>query len=179
MSCTKCGSNTSPCGCGDKPLTTIPVFPCPPDVNCPTPEPCDEIFNAACISYLGPEIVDLGITPGMRFDQIIQILALSVTNPGCIVQPTTCLSVSTLALNQVTNMSIVPSWVLVPTAINYQIEYKLSTNLVWTLNPLLPPTATQDLISGLVPNTSYDVRINAICSFGNCYSVTLRILTLP
>lgn len=177
--CSKCGtSNNIPCGCQDQGLTTVPTFTCPPGVDCPNPEPCSEIMSADCIIYTGPAILDLGINTGDRFSTIIQKLILLATNPGCITPTSTCKSITSLSIPALSNTSIQVGWGLSPTATGYQVEFKLSTAVTWTLMPLQGPTATANVISGLVPNTLYDIRVNALCVSGNCYSVTLQIKTL-
>lgn len=177
--CAKCGcAPNASCGCQDQGLTTIPTFSCPPNVNCPTPEPCSEVWDAACIIYTGPTILDLGINTGDRFDEIIQKLILLATNPGCVLPTSTCLAITTLSLPVITSSTIQVGWGLSITAINYQVEYKLSTSLSWTLLPLQGPTATSNIITGLLADTNYDVRVNAICALGNCYSITFQTKTL-
>ncbi len=177
MACSQCGSTKS-CGCKDLALTTIPVYKCPPDTRCPNPEPCSEIVDAACIMYTGPDILELGVNYGDRFNTIIQKLILFTTNPTCVDVTSTCQSTSTLALVGLTNTTITIGWALSPTAINYQVEYKASNSNIWLLNTIVGPAITADVITALVPSTSYDVRVNAICNSGNCYSVTFVITTL-
>ena len=74
-----------PCSCGDVGYTTPLPPPCEIGTEaCPTPDPCGETFCAECIPYCGDTIVDLGITQGTRMDVVVQMLALYLTNPGCI-----------------------------------------------------------------------------------------------
>ncbi len=176
MACTSCGNNRS-CGCSDKAFTTVPTFTCPPDVNCPSPEICSEFTDANCVLYSGYGIVDLNINTGDRLNSIIQKLTLLATNPGCMTS-TTCRSIDNLIITKVTNTTIVPQWTLISTAINYQVEFKLATDTLWTLLPIVSSTITTDTISTLIPNTNYYVRVNTFCSVGNCYSVTLLVKTL-
>lgn len=175
----KCG-HTDECGCKDTALEIPANFSNDPAV-CPDPEPCSELFDMACICYNGPPIVDLGINPGDRFDDILQILILGITNPGCILPGNACIS----ALNVTTiptvctSNSITVTWDLSATAVNYQVEYKESTGSTWLLLPIVGPTVTQDTMGGLTPDTWYDIRVNAICASGNCYSLTMQIKTDP
>lgn len=174
--CNKCGTNKM-CGCQDKAFTTIPIFTCPPDANCPSPEVCSEFTDANCVIYSGFGIVDININTGDRLNSIIQKLTLLATNPDCVTS-STCRSIDSLIIFKVTNTTILPQWNVVSTGINYQVEYKLATDVLWTLLPILGPTATTDTISGLIPSTNYYVRVNTFCSAGNCYSVTLLVKTL-
>ncbi len=80
----QCGHNV-PCGCKDKALTTSP--------NCNTAEECQgercaEIFSQECITYAGETITfdytgtDFIVKPGMRLDQIVQKLMITLSgNP--------------------------------------------------------------------------------------------------
>jgi hypothetical protein len=63
MSCQKCGTTNTSCGCKDTAYTTVKTFTCPPDTLCPTPIKCSQFFDAACV-YLTDGIVDAGIQPG-------------------------------------------------------------------------------------------------------------------
>lgn len=172
----QCGHSGS-CGCQDKAFTTIPSYSCPPDENCPNPEPCSEFYDSSCIQYTGPEIVDVPILTGERLSSIVQKLVILSTNPGCI-SGGTCASVTTLAITNVTNTSISAGWGLVTGTVNYQIEYKLASSGTWILGTLLGPTINFDTITGLIPEETYHIRVNAICTVGNCYSVTLLVKTL-
>lgn len=86
MSCSKCGSVSSGCGCKDTAYTTPKVYTCPPDTSCPQPVRCSEFLDAACV-FLNDGIADAGIQPGSSLESIIQQLILLVTNPGCVDAP--------------------------------------------------------------------------------------------
>lgn len=83
MSCSKCGSVNTSCGCKDTAYTTPKVYTCPPDTSCPQPVRCSEFMDAACI-FLNDGIADAGIQPGSSLESIVQQLILLVTNPGCV-----------------------------------------------------------------------------------------------
>lgn len=178
--CKKCGSNTK-CGCKDTALQIPTQFINDPAI-CPDPEECSELFDMNCICYNGDPIVDLDINPGDRLEEILQKLVLSITNPGCAQfgDPlATCLSVLNLAAGTITDNSITVTWDLEALAINYQLEYKEATATSWLINPLLGPTIDTDTAGGLLADTEYDLRVNAFCATGSCYSLTIRIKTLP
>ena len=86
MSCQKCGTTNTSCGCKDTAYTTVKTFTCPPDTLCPTPVKCSEFLDAACV-YLTDGIVDAGIQPGSSLESILQQLVLLVTNPACVDAP--------------------------------------------------------------------------------------------
>lgn len=166
-----------PCGCDDHPLGTPP--PCEiGTVTCPNPDPCAETFSAACVVYTGDSIVDLGINRGDRLDSILQRIGLFLTNPGCITSGSTCLAVIDLHSTSIGTSTVVLAWSAVATATNYTVEYKAVGALTWILNPTIAISANPtDTIAGLVTGTEYDIRVNAGCALGSCYSLTIRVKT--
>lgn len=167
-----CGCN-KPCGCGDVVLTTPPSCP----VQCTNGDPCPETFDAKCLVYMGNTIANLGITTGMRFDDILQILVMGIVNPGCIYPSAPCQGVVGLKSTSISAGTINLKWLPVSTAVNYQVEYRATTSATWITNPVT--TNTVDSIGGLLPNTSYYVRVKTTCGSGNCYSLVLTITTTP
>jgi hypothetical protein len=175
MICTKCKKNKNQCGCV-KGISTPAV--CTNSLPaCPNPDPCSETFNAACIVYMGDDIVDLDIKKGDRIDKVIQKLVLAITNPGCVLPTTACNAVLGLATTSITSSIIQLSWMVALGAVNYSVEYKEVSSPTWIINPIVGPTITNDYISGLIPSTEYHIRVNTICASGNCYSVTLKVKT--
>ena len=166
-----------PCGCNDHPVGTPP--PCEQGtITCPNPDPCAETFSAGCVVYTGDSIVDLGITRGDRMDVIVQRLALFLTNPSCVDPTSSCLAILGLASTGIGTSTVALSWLMATTATGYTVAYKQTGAVSWTLNPSLGPLANPtDTIAGLLPNTEYDIRVNATCASGSCYSVTIRVKT--
>jgi hypothetical protein len=259
-----CKHNT-PCSCGDVGYTTPLATPCEIGTDaCPNPDPCGETFCAECIPYCGDTIVDLGINSGTRMDVVVQMLALYLTNPGCIIPNTTgsvtnifispagigysinqsfpntpliggtgagaigtvttgsagevtsvvvtsagagytegdylapdtgvvgvpsvgalfqisiasCKSVLGLASTATTNSIIKLAWLTEPSATQYEVEYKLATAAIWSINPAVAQsTLPTDAIGGLLPNTAYHIRVKSTCPNGTCYSVTILVTT--
>ena len=167
-----CGHNFK-CGCSDAALTT-PIS-CPTDEGCENPEICSQIWDAHCVVYNGDEIVDLDINPGDRMDVILQKQVLNSLNPGCINPLNTCRSVLNLRSTSITTSTISIAWDTVATAVSYQLEYKVSGAASRTLNPAV--VIGSDVIGGLLSATDYNIRINAICASGGCYSLTINVKT--
>jgi len=46
-------NNCQDCGCKDK---FLPVAPCTDPAECPSPEKCEETFDAACVQYTGLDL---------------------------------------------------------------------------------------------------------------------------
>jgi hypothetical protein len=78
-----------PCSCGDVGYTTPLPAPCEIGTEaCPNPDPCGETFCAECIPYCGDTSVDLGGRRIIKKDVVVQMMALFLTNPGCIIPDT-------------------------------------------------------------------------------------------
>ena len=61
MACSTCQSTNTSCGCKDIPLTTAPVYTCPPDIKCPDPTPCYETIQDTCVKHsINYSIVEFG-----------------------------------------------------------------------------------------------------------------------
>lgn len=169
---------TKPCGCADTGLTT--PNPCVHDSpECPFPNPCAESFSDCCAIHDGPTIVDTGIMQGDSLCNILQIMSLWATNPTCMQQGGTCRSPLALAPSTITPASIKVGWTCPIVPLNFQVEYKLTTVLSWTVNPMVSGTTLTDTIGGLTPNTYYHIRVSALCGTSSCYSVTLIVQTKP
>lgn len=162
------------CGCSDLPLRLC--APCTPTL-CGNGDPCAETFSAACVVYTGDTIVDLGIMKGQRLDSIIQLFALLATNPGCAYPTAPCQSVLGVQSTTLSATTIGLKWLPAINATSYQVEYRTTTAVTWTLNPPVTQSPNpSDLIGGLLPNTSYYIRVKSICST-SCYSLTILVTT--
>ena len=180
MACNNCGKVNKECGCKDGPFTTVPGCACAPDANCPVPQTCVEMTDTACVALNDYAIVDTGIPEGATMAQINQMFSLFLTNPGCITPGSACLSVPYVYPYLVTPSSIAIAWAASPTATSYQVEWKHISQAVFTLMPSqFTPTPNTAVISPLLPNETYFIKVKAFCLLGNCYSVTLRINTKP
>lgn len=177
--CNKCKQDR--CGCSDSALNMPATFSNNPTACPPNSEPCVEVFDMACICYQGDDIVELDIQRGQRLDIVLQKLVLAITDPGCAIfsDPTTCQSAINLTVTNLTTSSFDIAWDTVASATGYSLEYKESTATTWLVTPAISAPLTNGTIVGLTPDTIYDIRINTICTLGTCYSLTIRIKTLP
>lgn len=164
-----------PCGCSDLPLQLC--APCTVPL-CGNGDPCPETFSAGCVVYTGDTIVDLGIMKGQRLDSIVQLFALLATNPGCAYPTSPCQSVLGVQSTTLTATTIALKWLPVTTATGgYQVEFRATTTGTWSINPVVAQTANPtDLIGGLLPATSYYIRVKSICS-SVCESLTILVTT--
>jgi len=105
--------------------------------------------------------------------------------PGCICNDCTnygdenaCLSVLNVLFDNITQTSFNIAWDTSPNAISYVVEFKQITAVSWFIQPAISAPFLTDTVVGLTPNTVYDVRVNAVCAGGTCYSLTYRMKTL-
>lgn len=78
--CSSCGCNKLTCGCNGSYLTTPPA--CPTPVDCPTAQPCSEVWDALCVTYTSASVLcgsDLVVAKDASVDTILQ----SITNYFC------------------------------------------------------------------------------------------------
>ncbi|MCC6815195.1 MAG: fibronectin type III domain-containing protein [Saprospiraceae bacterium] len=79
-------------------------------------------------------------------------------------------------VSNITTNSATCSWNAVTGAVSYNFQYKLSTSQTWsTYNT----TSTGVNLTGMTPGTSYDVRVQTVCSSGNsAYTSVITFTTL-
>lgn len=73
----------------------------------------------------------------------------------------TCIRPNTLTITNLTESSADISWVSVGSESTWEIEYKASTDTGWTSYGTV--SSMPATLSGLISNTSYSVRVRAIC----------------
>jgi len=71
---------------------------------------------------------------------------------------------SGLSASSIATTSATLNWTAVSEASSYNLQYKASTSATWISTT---STTTSRAISGLLASTSYDFRVQAVCSFGN------------
>lgn len=68
---------------------------------------------------------------------------------------------SELNTSQITNSTAIPTWAPSGGTTSYNLQYKLSTDTTWISVNTTSPSFS---LSGLVANTTYDYRVQAVCS---------------
>lgn len=85
-----------------------------------------------------------------------------LTSQGCSAPTTSgCGTPSSLAAGSVTTTSSTLSWVSVSGALNYNVQYKLSTATTWTT---VNTTTTSYALTGLTAGTAYQFQVQAVCA---------------
>lgn len=80
--CNKCKQDR--CGCADSALSVPTVFSNDPQVCPPNSETCSEVFDMACIRWMGPDVCELGISTGDKLSEVIQKIVLGIAEISCI-----------------------------------------------------------------------------------------------
>jgi len=177
MGCAICSNcNKLKCGCADHALAT----PCSySGANCPSGEPCSEIYCAECVSYCGPTFeVDIGgdnfvIDHGDRLSGILQQIAIFMSNPACVTD-----MVHNLLTGPITTTTIHLNWdTYTGTGTGLMVRIKAPLDLGWTdITPALATTAISYNVTGLLPATQYMFSIEPVGT--TCPSVSIYASTL-
>ena len=87
-----------------------------------------------------------------------------------------CGNATGLATTAISNTGATLNWAAVSSALNYDVDYKLTSSAVWT-NAATASTTTSVVLSGLNQGTIYDWRVRANCSGGAGSYVTAQFTT--
>ena len=112
-----------------------------------------------------------GLTASTVYDWRVRTNCSSGSSAYAAAQFTTasvpvCNVPSGLASSSITTTGATVSWTAVSGALNYDVDYKLTSSGTWT-NAATATTSTSVAISGLTASTVYDWRVRTNCSFGS------------
>lgn len=179
MSCKNKKCKKQSCnGCTDLSVSVPTRYSNDPGL-CPKPNPCSEQFPMECICYDGPDIVELNIKSGDKLDLVLKKIIMAISNPGCsnFSDDTACQGTVGIIVSDITPTTFNLYWNSVPAATSYIIEYRVSGDIVWlTTTPVIAPTVSA-MVTGVLPDTVYEVRIQTVCSGSTCYSLTIKLKT--
>lgn len=170
MACTNCNCSDNKCGCKDAPLTTAPVYTCPPDITCPDPTPCYETIQDTCVKHGTYSILDFAgsgytLPAGSSLENAFQALSLTLFDE-------LCTPVVNLHPSYIGTTTIIVSWENTG-AETYDVE--ISTNgLSWTSTTGL--TTTSYTYTNLTPSTNYYFRVRTNCNGGDNDSISAVII---
>lgn len=181
MACKSCNCTNNNCGCKDAPLSTAPVFTCPPDVSCPDPTPCYETIQDTCVKHNSQySIYQFGYllafgTPypalpaGASLENAYQAMSVRVLDEDCLPP-----------------INVHPSYVGTTTIIiNWENTGADTYTLQYTINPLgswtsVPASSdTSYTLTLLNPDTNYYFRVVTNCAGPTSTSAIIIVKTLP
>ena len=90
--------------------------------------------------------------------------------------PVVCGDPTGLASSSITNTSATVSWTAVASALSYDVDYKLTTDVTWT-NAATATASTSVNVTGLTQGTVYDWRVRATCSGGSGNYIAAQFTT--
>lgn len=122
-----------------------------------------------------------GMAEGTAYDFRVQAVcsssSSSYSSPITVTTLTTqvCGVPGNVAVSSITATGATVTWSSVSNAGSYNIQYKLSSATTWTT---VTSTTTSRTLSGLSSSSSYDVRVQSVCSFGSSnYSSIVNFTT--
>jgi hypothetical protein len=180
MACTNCNCSDNTCGCKDLPLTTAPVYSCPPDITCPDPTPCYEIIQDTCVKHsslysiyqFGNWFADGNSYPALPAGASLEnaYQAMSVEDVD-----NTCLPPINVHPSYVGTTAIILNWEDTG-ADSYNVDYGTIPGSYTTTPTLTTPTYTFTLLN---PDTNYYFRVRTSCGINGSISAVIIIKTLP
>jgi hypothetical protein len=172
MACSNCNcSNNTTCGCKDLPLTTAPVFTCPPDIKCPDPTPCYETIQDTCVKHGNYSITSFGrllangnsypaLPAGASLENAYQAMSVEILDLACLppinVHPS-YIGTTTIILN----------WE--DTGAGYYIV-AIGAAPVGIFVPTVNLSVTTYTFTNLSPGTTYYFKVQSYCNGGSDYS---------
>ena len=119
------------------------------------------------------------LTQGTVYDYRVRTNCATGSSSYAIAQFTTLCSVapSGLSATSITNASATISWSAVAGAINYSVDYKLSSASTWTTFASAT-TATTASLTGLTQGAVYDYRVRTNCASGSTAYTSAQFTTL-
>jgi hypothetical protein len=178
MACKNCNCTNNTCGCKDTPLTTAPVYTCPPDIKCPDPTPCYETIQDTCVKHGNYSIINFGrflgdgynypaLPAGASLENAYQAMSVQDLND-------TCLPPINVHPSYVGTTAIILNWEDTG-ADSYTVDYGTVEGSYTTSPTLTTPTFTLTLLN---PNTNYYFRVRPDCDGASAISALIMIKTL-
>ena len=178
MACSNCNCTNNTCGCKDLPLTTAPVYTCPPDIVCPDPTPCYETIQDTCVIHGNYSIMEFGqyFARGSAYPELSAGASLE--------QAYQAMSIGSISGNARPPLSVHPSYIGATAIIiswedngsdTYTFQYS-ADNVSFTVVNLL--TTTSYTLTNLVSGTDYYFRVTGVLGLSSATGATIRVTTL-
>jgi hypothetical protein len=179
MACSTCNcTNNTTCGCKDLPLTTAPVYTCPPDITCPDPTPCYETIQDTCVKHGNYSIINFGalLADGNSYPALPAGASLENAYQAMSVQDVddTCLPPINVHPSYIGTTAIILNWEDTG-ADTYTVDYGTVPGPYTTSPTLTSPTFTLTLLNS---NTNYYFRVRTNCDGDGSISALIMIKTL-
>jgi hypothetical protein len=182
MSCSNCNCSNNTCGCKDLPLTTAPVYTCPPDITCPDPTPCYETIQDTCVKHSSDYSIyqfGIAIAGGELYPTLPAGASLENAYQAMSVQSATtnCLPPINVHPSYVGASAIIINWEDTG-ADTYTLSYGTAPFVWTTVTNLLTTSYTLTLLSA---NTDYYFMVTANCNEieASSNSAIIIVKTLP
>ena len=179
MACSTCNCTNNKCGCKDTPLTTAPVYTCPPDISCPDPTPCYEIVQDTCVKHsLKYSIIEFGkwFADGNVYPELFAGASLE--------QAYQAMSIESIIGNARPPLGVHPSYVGTTAIViswedngsdTYSFNYS-TDNITFTTISLL--SATSYTLTNLVSGTDYYFKVTGVLGLNSATGATIKVTTL-
>lgn len=179
MACSTCNCTNNTCGCKDLPLTTAPVYTCPPDIKCPDPTPCYETIQDTCVKHSSDySIYQFGnwFADGNSYPALPAGASLENAYQAMSVQDVdnTCLPAINVHPSYVGTTAIILNWEDTG-ADTYAVDYGTIPGSYTTTPILLTNTYTFTLLN---PDTNYYFRVRTACGVDGSIGAIIIVKTL-
>jgi hypothetical protein len=180
MACSTCQSTNTSCGCKDIPLTTAPVYSCPPDIKCPDPTPCYETIQDTCVKHGNYSIINFGsllasgdsypaLPAGASLENAYQAMSVGGWDND------NCLPVINVHPSYIGTTAIIVSWEDTG-ADTYTIGISDNGTFFSNTTGLTTTSYTFTLLNS---NTNYYFKVYTNCDGNESTGATIMVKTLP
>lgn len=119
-----------------------------------------------------------GLSPDSNYEFRVQAICSFTGDDSAIAtfstRPLTCDAPIVLNASSITSTKSTLSWQEVADAVNYTIKYRQTGQTNWSD---ISVTTTSKILTGLTPATSYEFKVQAVCSFPSTFSNTYNFTT--
>ncbi|MDB5205545.1 MAG: type sorting protein [Flavisolibacter sp.] len=125
-------------------------------------------WTSAAVASTNLSVALSGLSSGSLYDYRVRANCADATGSYAAAQfttstTTTCGTVTGLAASAITANSATVSWTALSGALNYDVDYKLSSSGTW-INSVTATTSLSRALTGLTAGAVYDYRVRANCS---------------
>ena len=178
-----CKCKTKPCNCNDVPGVTPAGYhtlnPASGGIAPSAYYPANGLIYPSTTEAPYQRLKEVPIETGTTALEAYQALILLETNPDCIKDEPNCQSPVGVVATDATTTTITMAWTGNSTALGYSV--KAAADGVPVYSEEFADTVTAAMVTGLSPDTEYEIIVGTICDSSpssTCNSVTLLVSTL-